>query len=101
MQVVQIVRLMTPHIWRSSESKLHHHPETWARDGTRVSYLYSDSTWRDDASPNSAPDVPRNVRRSPYDRRLCTAKPLGHTRRQNREVHNRHGAQVGRRRLHK
>ena len=28
------------------------------------------------------------------------AKPLGHGRRQDREVHDRHGAQVGRRRLH-
>ena len=28
------------------------------------------------------------------------AKPLGRTRRQNREVHDRHGAQMGRRRLH-
>src|SRR5271156_2704410 len=62
--------------------------------------LYSDSNpGGSDASPNSAPAVPCNVFRCRYNRRLCAVKPLGHTRRQNSEVHDRHGAQVGRRRL--
>ena len=32
--------------------------------------------------------------------RIRAAKPLGHSRRQNRTVHDRHGAKVGGRRLH-